>query len=213
MKKILTFLLLFGVFISFSQENFSEKQNDSQSQKAEKHEKRGLHFNAVWRIYYAMPNQFGDHVWNEAYSSKFSMGSSLGLLKFQNFRLIGGFEIEQYGITDVAKAGNFNFANKLSQFLLLSYDYKISNSFSLVPTIGIGAVGIKQKFDSERYAYQSGNDIRLGMFCDYSLGSGAAVFVGVHYITTKFDIKTNSAYQSYFEKSNQLQLTLGLKVH
>lgn len=214
MKKILVTFLLLVAFSSFPQDNILKTQNDSVAPKSEKIEKRGLHFNVIWRIYFAMPNQFGNQVWNDAYnSSGFSMGSNLGILKFQNFRLSGGFDTEKYSITDVSKAGNFNTANKFAQYILLSYDYKINNSFLLVPTIGIGNVAIKQKKDSVREANQSGDDFRLGVICDYSLGGGAAVFLGIHYITTKFEVSTNSAYQSYFEKSNQFQLTLGLKVH
>lgn len=214
MKKILVAFLFFVVFSSFSQDASLQSQNNYVAPTFEKNEKKGLHLNVIWRIYFAKPNQFGNHVWNDAYkSSGFSIGSNLGILKFQDFRLSGGFDTEKYSITDVSKAGNFSTANKFTQYLLLSYDYKINDSFVLVPTIGIGNVGIKQKKDAERFANQSGNDFRLGIICDYSLGDGAAIFLGAHYITTKFDIATNSAYQSYFEKSNQLQLTLGLKVH
>lgn len=212
MKKIATVLALCFALQNFAQEIVTVK-TDSLSPKNNEDGAKGLHLDVVWRIYYASPNQFGDHVWNDAYRSGFSMGTSLGLLKFQNFRITGGFEIEQYGVRDVSKVGNFERVSKHSFFGTVSYDYKLSDRFMVVPNIGLGSKDISHKMKSVRVAHQTGNHIRMGIFCDYSLGKNADVFVGVHYINSKFDININKDYKDYYEKSTQLQLTLGLKVY
>lgn len=212
MKKIAAIFTLFFALQNSAQERTTIKA-DSLSSKNNENEIKSVHFDVIWRIYYASPNQFGNHVWNDAYSSGFSMGTSLALLKFQNFRITGGFEIEQYGVKDVSKAGNFERASKHSFYGTFSYDYKLSDHFMIVPNIGLGSKDISHKMKSIRVAHQTGNHIRMGVFCDYSLGKNAAVFLGIHYIDSKFDIKINKEYEDYFEKSTQLQLTLGLKVH
>lgn len=199
--------------LCFALQNFAQEISTLKIDESNNSNSRGLHLDVVWRIYYASPNQFGDHVWNDAYSSGFSMGTSLGLLEFQNFRLTGGYEIEKYGVKDVSKAGNFEKVTKHNFYGTVSYDCKLNDQLMIVPNIGFGFKAITHRMKSERVAHQAGDIIRIGAFCDYSLGKSASVFLGVHYISTKFDLNINNQYEDYFEKSTQLQLTLGLKVY
>lgn len=211
MKKVLSIMLFFVVLHNFAQDTLPA--NTEIQPKSIKNEVRGPHFDIMWRIYYAVPNQFGNHVWHDSYNSRFSLGTSLGVLEYRNFRLTGGFEIEQYDVKDISKAGNFEKISKHSFFGSVSYDYKLSNRFMIVSSIGLGSSDVSHKTLSTRVAHQTGNHIRMGLFCDFSLGNHAAVFLGVHYINSKFDIQINKAYEDYFEKSTQLQLTLGVKVY
>lgn len=210
MRIIFSFLLLFISIHDFAQETSVIQSNSTM---LGENKNSGLQFNVSWRFYYAIPNQIGNHVYADAYDSKFSMGTSLGLIEYSNFRLSGGFELEQYEVTDVSKAGNFDFTSKYSFFGIVSYDFELSDKIILAPQIGYGSSDIHHKTRSERVANQIGTHLRLGFYGDYRLGKNVALFAGIHYISSEFDISTNSEFKNYITKSTQLQLTLGLKVH
>lgn len=186
---------------------------DGIAQEASTNKNDELKFDVAWRIYYAIPNQIGNHVYADAYDSKFSIGTSLALLEYSNFRLLGGYELEQYDVTDVSKAGNFDFISKHSFFGAVSYDFKLGSKINLAPQIGYGSSDIHHKMRSERVANQYGSHFRVGAYGDYSLGGSCDLFIGIHYIKSKFNIETNNEFKNYITKSTQLQLTLGLKVY
>lgn len=213
MRKIVTILALCFSLQNFAQENTTIKTDSLLSSKNNENKLRVPHFDAVWRIYYASPNQFGNTVWNDAYNSGFSMGTSLAILEFRKLRLSGAYEIERHAVENVSLAGNFERITQHNFHGSISYDFRISNRIMIVPNIGIGTKGTYHRMKSERIAYQSGNTVRIGAFFDYSLGKSVSAFLGIHYIGTKFDVKINNEYQDYFEKSRQLQLTVGLKVY
>ncbi len=212
MKKIIYCIVLFLSIQSFAQETSTQniKTTSSTSTDASKGQ---LNFDVVRRVYYGIPVQTGNHVWKDAYDAGFSIGTSLGILEFANFRLSGGLEYEKYNVTDVSKAGNFKLIIKENLFLSISHDLKLNEKFMLVPNIGYGSNYVKHKTPSIRFANQVGNHFRIGAYFDFSLGGSVGVFGGIHYIRNKFDISTNSEYSDYFTKSSQFQFTLGLKVH
>lgn len=213
MRILFSFLLLSTSIHNFAQETSVIQSNATMLEVKEENKNSELQFNVSWRLYYALPNQIGNHVYADAYDSKFSMGTSLGLIEYSNFRLSGGFELEQYNVTDVSKAGNFDFISKYSFFGTVSYDFELNDKIILAPQIGYGSSDIHHKMRAERVANQIGTHLRLGVYADYSLGENVAIFAGIHYIRSDFDISTNSEFKNYITKSTQLQLTLGLKVH
>lgn len=214
MKTFFTFLLLSITTYNFAQETI-ETNNDTDNAVVSIGETTmdQLHFDTVWRLYYVLPNQIGNSVYAEAYDAKFSLGTSFGLLEYSNFKLSVGFEFEQYNITDVSKASNFDFISKYAFFGIVSYDFHLGDNIMVVPQIGYGSSDIHHKMRSERVANQGGTHFRVGCFGDYSLGNNFAFFIGIHYINSTFDVSTNDEFKKYFEKSNQLQLTLGIKVY
>lgn len=166
----------------------------------------------VWRVYYILPQPFGNHALADAHGKSYGVGTSFGLVEYQNFRLGMGMEFDQYSVSDIAKVGDFKKSNGTHFFGALSYDFEINDTFLLQPIISFGSQRFHQKKDSQSLGSYSGNQFRMGVLTDVQLADDLAVFVGVQYIHSSFDIATNPEFESYFQKSQQIQLTLGLKI-
>ncbi|MDR6968220.1 hypothetical protein J2X31_002237 [Flavobacterium arsenatis] len=214
MKQIFTLLMLSFVLQNFAQETETETQTDTiRSEKFQPKKGRQLLFNVVSRVYYILPNQYGDHMLADAHSTDGGIGTSLSLLEYKKIRFTGGFEKAFYSVDDISKAGNFKTTNSTSIHGALSYDFKLNNHFMIAPSLGYGYNYIRQRWRSERNANQYGEHFRIGLITDYAMNKHFAFFIGIHYINSQYKIMTNQAYEDYFGKSKQVQFTLGIKIH
>ena len=214
MKKLFTLVLLFTVFQNFSQETL--KPSDSlkpATSDTENTAERTFSLRPVSRIYFIFPQQFGDHALADAHDTSWGFGTSMSFIRYADIRFSIGLEFSQYSVSDASKVGNFNFSNNKALHFALSYDLKVNNTIQIAPYVAYGLSQTIQRARSERHATYDGELFRLGAIADYSLHRHMGIFVGIHYINTTFDIDTNPSQLDYFAKSQQLQLTLGLKFH
>lgn len=210
---IIALAFVFGLQ-GFAQELQTQHPTDTLSSNTKEDKKgRQLLFNIVSRIYATLPGQFGDHALADAHRSKVGFGTTISLLEYKNIRLTGGHEIGYYTPEDVSRTANFRSTRVFNFFGMISYDFKLNDGFTVVPGIGYGYSNIKQRYRTERHTHQDGEHFRVGFSTDYSLNKHFALFLGIYYIDSKFEIITNPAYEDYFGKSRQVQFTLGIKIH
>jgi hypothetical protein len=208
MKKIITYLFLF-----FFLQNFAQESAITTSNKTSSKTKNEFGIDGVWRLYPTSAKHFGNNAFAKAHEDGSSgLGTSFALLKYGNFRAGLAYELTKYSVSDVSKVGNFANSNNQTFTWFISYDYRLNKTFVLVPNIGYGSSYVNQRSKSKRFGHYSGNHFRLGVQTDAELGTSVAVFVGIHYISTKYSIKTNAEFQDYFQKSQQIQLSFGLKI-
>lgn len=135
----------------------------------------------------------------------------LGLFRYNNFRLGGGLNIEQYKVTEFQTVGNFKNSNYTSWYVNISYEYRVTDQISLNPDIGYGVATVDQRTSSKSFGRQDGTEFRLGMTGAFHFTEFSSVFIGIHYVNAALDINTAPAYKDYFGKMNQVQLAIGLQ--
>lgn len=207
MKKIFILIILFCILPVLSQNTPQKEQTDNATKQSDE-----FKISIVYRLYPISSLHFGNNVFAEAHENGGGFGTSLGLFQYGNIRAGFGYEYTSYSVSDVSKVGNFNFSNLQSFNYFISYDLKLTNHLMLVPNIGYGNDFVNQKTRSQSFGNYSGNHLKLGLHTDWELSSSIAAFVGVHYVYTKYDLKTNAAFEDFLQKSHQIQLTIGIKI-
>ena len=205
MKKLFLIITFVCNLQTFGQEIPAIKQTAQQ--------KNEFKISAVWRLYPIASFHFGDNAFAKAHKNGGGFGTSLALLKYGNFRAGFGYEFTSYSVSDVSKVGNFNHSNVQSFNYFISYDLELTERLTFVPNIGYGNDYVNQKTRSQHFGHYSGNHLKIGLNTDWQLGTSLAAFVGIHYINSQYDIKTNAAFEDYLQQSNQMQLTFGLKIY
>lgn len=175
--------------------------------------KDDIEFEPIVRFTVFQPIQFGDHSLSKDHSSRIGFGSSLSLASYINFKIGVGFDIVRYTITNKSNVGNINNSDYSSIYGFIAYDKKINSKFSIIPVIGYGDVLINLTSNSRKFGRQGGKELRLGSFLDYNINNTLAAFVGVHYIHTSLKVATNAEIEKYYNQANQIQISIGLKIH
>lgn len=196
-KKVV--ILLFFTLQLTAQENDSIKKNKT------------IEFHETFSIYSIIPNQIGNHTLAKDYKNRFGLGSRLTLISIKNFNIGLGGEYISYKVTNSSNAGNFSYGNYKNAFVIINYPIIIAKKIQINPTTGIGLLEFTQRERSVRYSNQNGSNYRIGISTDYELGKEIDAFFGVEYIYTKFKLNANPEILDYYGKSNQFQITLGIK--
>ncbi len=213
MKIFTTLISLLFFLQNFAQVNPAPQNTDETENYVDEEDANTFAIRTLWRFYPISAVHFGENAFAEAHENGSGFGGSLGLAKYGNFRMGFGYEFTKHQVSDVSKVGNFSRSNNQSLHLFVSYDYEINKTFLITPVIGYGGNTVNQRDSAKRFGRYGGNHFRMGCFTDVSLNKNIAVFVGIHYINTQFGIKTNAAFQDYFEKSQQVQFSIGIKLH
>lgn len=212
MKISATLILLLFFLQNFAQTNPTAQYTAEIQNNVAEEDTDTFTISTLWRFYPISAVHFGKNAFAEAHENGSGFGGSLGLAKYGNFRLGFGYEFTKHQVSDISKVGNFSRSNNQSLHLFVSYDYEINKTFLITPVIGFGGNTIYQRNSAKRFGHYGGNHFRVGCFTDVSLNNNIAVFVGIHYINTQFGISTNAAYQDYFEKSQHVQFSIGIKL-
>lgn len=199
MRNYFCFLLLVCSGISFAQENEKPKKRPK------------LEFKVNARFQLIQPIQFGNTALAKAHSPYLGISSQLNLLDFMGFKAGFGVDMVGYKITDKQMIANLHASKYTSAYVLLSYEYKLSEKFLITPNIGWGSASLELGSRSSRFGGQDGNEIRIGGILDYKIGKSTYVFGGINYINTTLDVQTAPEYKSYFSNANQIQLSLGIR--
>lgn len=170
-----------------------------------------LEFKVNARFQLLYPIQFGNTALAKAHSPFIGFSSQLNLLDFMGFKAGFGVDLVTYKITDRQMIANLNASKYTSAYLLLSYEYKLSQKFLITPNIGYGSASLDLGSRDSRFGGQSGNEFRIGGILDYKIGKSTYVFGGINYISNTLDVETAPEYKSYFSKAKQIQLSLGIR--
>lgn len=170
-------------------------------------------FEETLRIYYINTNQFGNTTLAKDHVNDYGIGSSISLISVMKFQLNFGLEYARYKITNQENTGLFTESNYRNLYVSTSYPFSLSEKIKISPLIGIGGVSLKQREKYTRQSYQNGTNYRIGVQNDYTVSGVFSVYLGIEYIYTNFKIKTIPEFENYYGLSNNLQLTLGIKLH
>lgn len=181
------------------------------AQTEKKPKKADLEFKVNTRLQLVRPIQFGNTALSKAHSSDVGFSGHLNLLDFNGFKAGAGFDWITYQITDKQLIGNLNTSKYSSFYMLLSYEYKLTQKILITPNIGYGSADLDLGSRNGRFGGQDGTEFRLGAFFDYKIGKSTYAFAGVTYITNTFEVETAPEYKDFFSKANQIQLSLGFR--
>lgn len=197
MKKILLIALLLSQTL-FSQEETVKKD-------------RTFSFNHQLFFFINNHTNFGDNFLSKANEPQFfGFGTQYNFIKFYDFKVGAGYDIMKYKVTDESLAGNISTTNYSNLFLKIQYEYNVSPKWTVEPNIGIGRPSIHQKTGQKSYGRFYGTSYSLGTNISYELMDHIAIFGGVNYNYSGFKVTTAKEYMDFFEKSNQIQVALGL---
>lgn len=174
-------------------------------------ESKKVDFDANFRVQTLFPIHFGNTALAKAHKPRLGFSMQMILLEFKNFKAGFGVDFTTYDITDNQLIANLSTSKYTSAYLLISYEYKLSNKLFISPTIGYGLSSLELGSRSSRFGKQSGNEFRIGAILDYRIGKSIFIFGGVNYVNNKFDIKTAPEFVSFFSDANQIQLNLGIR--
>lgn len=135
----------------------------------------------------------------------------INAIEFKNFILGITYENNVSEVKKPELAGNFNHIslNHYAGFIGYKYNFK-DTKFTFNPKILIGDIKTKQKAPGY-YATNNGNFWGINGQINYNISKKLAVFSAIGYNFYTFKVKTTPEYKNYFNKSNALNISLGIK--
>lgn len=138
--------------------------------------------------------------------------SDLNFIEFNKFAFGGIYEFNTSSVEKPEIVGNFNTINLNHYAVSLSYKYDFNDDkFTFNPKIIIGDIKSKQKATGH-YAINNGNYWGITGQLNYNISEKFAVFTSIGYNFYTFKVQTTPEYLDYFNKSNSLNLTLGIQI-
>lgn len=134
----------------------------------------------------------------------------LTAIEFKNFTLGGIYENNVSSVRKPEIAGNFNYMSLNHYSGYLGYKYNF-HKFTFNPKILVGDIKTKQKA-SGYYATNNGNFWGISGQVNYNFSNKFAVFSSIGYNFYTFKVQTTPEYSEYFNKSNALSFSLGIKL-
>lgn len=197
MKKItLLTIFFFSVFV-FSQEEQTKNR-------------RAVSPDHGFSVYLSKHGNFGENYLSKAHQSIIGFGTHKNFINVYGFALGVEYEFNKYKITDKSLAGNIKYTNYSNLSFRLSYDYKLNEDFTLDPYIRIGGTQLRQRSSGRNFGRFEGTSYYLGVNLKYKLENNVHLFTGINYNYTSYQVNSNPEYQSFFDRSNQIQIHLGI---
>lgn len=188
----------------------AQTENDSLAPATKEHTGRpAIKLNI--RTYGTLPTGIGDNIISKAYNGTGGVGIKVNIFSIYNVNVGVEYEYMGYTVSDPSLAGNTKGNDIHTPYLELLYELPVTRKLTVSPKIAIGSSSMQQK-GKNNYGWQYGTTLRLGMYIDYSLNDYLAVFLTGNYLSTRFNVKTNSEYKDFFSKVQQVNAGLGLKV-
>jgi hypothetical protein len=184
-------------------------QNDSLKTADVNNKVRNIGFMSDIRLIFIKPNAVGDNFLAKGNSGQFGLGLRLGLFKAYDFSVAVGGDLLYYDTTNAAYGGDTNSININSGSVDVMYNITIKK-FTIIPKISAGYSVIYYNADGER-GNQGGARIGAGIMAEYSLTRRISFFIGTDYTITYPEVKTNTAYENFFGKVNQVNILAGIK--
>lgn len=137
--------------------------------------------------------------------------SDLNFVEYKKFAFGGIYEINTSSVEKPEIVGNFNSITLNHYAVYLSYKYSFSNyKFAFVPKLLIGDIKTKQKAEGYN-ATNNGNYWGINGQINYNISRKFAVFSSIGYNFYTFKVVTTPEYLDYFNKSNAINFSIGLK--
>lgn len=208
MKKLILLLLLLVSFKVISQGEIEKEETITEIKKPKK--VRKIRPDHEFSFYLIKQNDFGDNFLSKAHKPKIGFGIHKNFINIYGFALGAEAESVRYRVTDPSLAGNIKWTQYLNFSGRIAYDYKLSSQLTLVPNIKIGATRLRQRSANKKLGGISGTSYTFGVNLAYNYSKHAYVFTGVNYNYTSYQVNSSPEYLPFFDKSNQIQIHLGI---
>lgn len=207
MKKPILLILLLISFFGYSQE-----ESETEIKKTKK--ERKIRPDHEFSFYATQHLNFGDNFLSKAHKADVGFGTHKNVINIYGFALGIAYEYTRYKVTEPSLAGNIGRANYNNFSGRIAYDYKLFDEMTLVPYIKIGETRLRQKGyigDYHRdFGGFKGTAYTLGVNFNYNLDKYFYLFTGLNYNYVSYRVNSNPEYQSFFDRSNQIQIHLGI---
>ncbi len=181
---------------------------------AQKSKKKPLiEFQPEFRLGIQAPRFFGNNYFANDFKESIGVQTTLTLAKVKNFRFGLGFDVQKLHLQNPEIIGAFSHVNIKTTSILIEYEKKANNLFTISPTISIGVNDVNYR-DEGIIASQYGNELKVGSYFSRNLDKTFAVFGGLHY-AYYFNANLNASQENkdYFGHSNKVVLSIGIQVH
>lgn len=158
-----------------------------------------------------------NNYYGENYLSKGHKSNSIGFLfkhefiHYKKFNLGLGFEKSTQKITNTSIGGNIDKTNTNSIIGFLSYKIPITNKLDISPEINYGGIELRQKYGSKLYGVQNGSRLGFGASTDYMIRKHLSLNLALGYNKYNLRTETSTEFLNYFNTSESITLSLGLK--
>lgn len=184
----------------------------------EKTAESNFNLEPMFRVYGIMPFNFGDNYLADANKEQLSVGFNFNMFEYHNFRLIAGVDHVLYKPTDRAMTADVKRSRHTSFYGVVSYEIPIVKNLSAQPYVGGGASELYYRrsdnstnLNDISIKKQHGSEFRAGFYLDYKVAKMLSFFTGANYVASNFTIHTAREYESYFGKSQTMQVNFGIK--
>jgi len=165
-----------------------------------------------FRINYNLKKFNGDNFLSKAHNPSYQgIHFSFLIIEFKKIGLGVSYETNGSKVTHPEKVGNFNTISLNHYAGFISYEFEVAKSkFSVTPKFEIGDCKAKQKGNGF-YAFNNGNYFGISSQINYNISKKFAVYTSVGYNFYTFKVNTTEEAKSFFNKSNSLNLSLGIQ--
>lgn len=197
MKKLIVFFLFVSSIV------FSQEKNKNQ-----------IDFKPDFAITIISNHYFGDN-----YLANGHQNPSIGVqiksdwLHYNKFSFGFGLEKSTQKVTDYSIGGNIDKTNSNSFFGYLTYHYILNSKFSVNPEISYGGIELRQKNGKKFYGNQNGRIFGLGFNLDYKMNKYYSLYSHIGYNIYSLNTNTSKEFEDYFDKTNTISLSLGIKLY
>jgi hypothetical protein len=160
-----------------------------------------------------------NHYFGDNYLAKGHQNQSIGIqlksdwLHYSNFSLGFGIEKSTQKVTEFSIGGNIGKTNSNSFFGYLTYKNNVNQKFSLSPEISFGGIELRQKKGEKFYGSQSGQRYGVGVNLHYIMTKSFSFYTTIGYSLYRFNANTSEEFKKYFDRSNSINLSLGIKLY
>ena len=165
-------------------------------------------------IFYQLNVPQSNTLLGDAHQNGQGFGMESNFIKYNHWLFGAGFNTQLYQITDVALAGRFDNTKINSMYLMTSYEIKLNQKWTVLPTFHLGYSSFNQRrreFNRDVKKTYSNIDFNLGLNIEYNLHEGLHACLGGFYQYKKFDFKTSSAFENFFNHQVGFGFRAGLK--
>lgn len=170
-------------------------------------------FNPHFSLGAAYSNFFGDNYLSEGHrNDNYGFFIKLNAIQIYKFNVGGLFDITKLKATDKAIGGNVGTSNLNTANVYLNYNIKLNNHVTIEPEIKYGGVEIRQSGFGKKLGTQFGKVYGIGTNINYKIDNSLSFFININYNKFILDVATTPEFESYFDNSNSLNISLGIKL-
>jgi hypothetical protein len=170
-------------------------------------------FNPHFSLGATYSNFFGNNYLSEGHrNDNYGFFIKLNAIQIYKFNIGGLFDKTGLKATDKAIGGNVGTSNLNTANVYLNYNINLNNHVSIEPEMKYGGVEIRQSGFGKKLGTQFGKIYGIGTNINYKIDNSLSFFISINYNKLILDVATTPEFESYFDNSNSLNLSLGIKL-